>query len=272
MKLAEVINNKDISEGSKKTYLSILKRVEADKFKIPVGKMQMMKRINGYIATLEKTSQKLDVLNIVITIRNELGMNSDKIKEIRDTFRKKRVEDNVEVMKELKDKLMSLSEYDDRLKTMYDKKEYANYIVNYLFRHFGVRNKDVNVSIVKLKKNISDSNYLWVRPKSVIYLRKDYKTKTSYGEKRYEITDKQFRTAVRKLDTGFILKSGLLTNSLKKVIIAKESDVFKMLIDDAYSRSDWDEIKRLSESRGTNIQTIKENYHINADGKDKYKI
>ena len=43
MKLAEVINNKDISEGSKKTYLSILKRVEADKFKIPVGKMQMMK-------------------------------------------------------------------------------------------------------------------------------------------------------------------------------------------------------------------------------------
>jgi hypothetical protein len=74
---------------------------------------------------------------------------------------------------------------------------------------------------------------------------------------------------VRKLDTGPILKTGLLTNSLKKVIIAKESDVFKMLIDDAYSRSDWDEIKRLSESRGTNIQTIKENYHVNSDGIDK---
>ena len=269
MKLDELINAKDISEGSKRTYLSILKRVEADKFKIPVGKMQMLKKINAYIETLEKTSQKLDVLNIIITLRNELGMNSDKIKLLRDSFRKKRVEDNVAVMNELKDKLMSLAEYDEKLQDMYDSKEYAKYIVNFLFRHYGVRNKDVNVSVVKLKKNISDRNYLWIKPKSVIYLRKDYKTKSSYGEKTYEITDKQFRTAVRKLDTGPILKSGLLTNSLKKMIIVKESDVFKMLIDDAYSRSDWNEIKRLSESRGTSLDTIKHNYHVNADGKDK---
>jgi hypothetical protein len=76
----------------------------------------------------------LDVLNIIISIRNELGMNSDKIKEIRDTFRKKRVEDNVSVMNDLKDKLMSLSEYDEKLQAMYDNKEYAKYVVNYLFR------------------------------------------------------------------------------------------------------------------------------------------
>jgi hypothetical protein len=79
----------------------------------------------------------------------------------------------------------------------------------------------------------------------------------------------KFRTAVRKLGQGPILKTGLLTNVLKKVIINKESDVFKMLIDDAYSRSDWEEIKRLSESRGTNIKTISENYHVNSDGNDK---
>jgi len=142
-------------------------------------------------------------------------------------------------MNDLKAKLMSLSDFDDKLQAMYDNKEYANFVVNYLFRHFGVRNKDVDVSILNLKKDMGDGNYLWIRPKSVTYLRKDYKTKDSYGEKRYEITDKQFRTAVRKLDTGPILKTGLLTNSLKKVIIAKESDVFKMLIDDAYSRSDF---------------------------------
>ena len=269
MKLEEIINSKNISEGSKRTYLSILKRIESDGFKIPTGNSQMINRINDYIENLKKTNQKLDVLNIIISIRNELDVNSDKIKEIRDTFRKKRIVDNVEVMNDLKDKLMKLSEFDEKLQTMYDNKEYAKYVVNYLFRKFGVRNKDVDVSIVKRKKDMDDSNYLWIRPKSISYIRRDYKTKGTYGEKKYEITDKQFRTAVRKLGQGRILKPGLLTNVLKKVIITKESDVFKMLIDDAYSREDWDEIKRLSESRGTNIKTISENYHINSDGLDK---
>ena len=265
----DIINAKNVAEGSKRTYLSILKRVEADGFKIPTGKSEMINRIKDYIGNLEKTTQKLDVLNIIITIRNELDVTSDKIKELRDTFRKKRVTDNVEVMNDLKDKLMSLSEFDDRLQTMFDNKEYANFVVNYLFRNFGVRNKDVDVTILKRKKDMDDANYLWIRPKSVTYLRKDYKTKSSYGEKKYEITDNQFRIAVRKLGPGPILKTGLLTNVLKKVIIAKESDVFKMLIDDAYSRQDWEEIKRLSEARGTNIKTISENYHVNADGNDK---
>ena len=269
MKLEEIINSKNISDGSKKTYLSILKRVDADGFKIPVGNSQMINRINDYIGNLQKTTQKLDVLNIIISIRNELDMNSDKIKELRDTFRKKRVTDNVEVMNDLKDKLMSLSEFDEKLQTMFDNKEYAKYVVNYLFRNFGVRNKDIDVTIVKRKKDTEDGNYLWIRPKSISYIRRDYKTKGTYGEKKYEITDKKFRVAVRKLGQGPILKTGLLTNVLKKVIITKESDVFKMLIDDAYSRQDWEEIKRLSEARGTNIKTIAENYHVNADGKDK---
>ena len=269
MKLTDIINAKNVAEGSKRTYLSILKRVDADGFKIPTGKSEMINRISDYIGNLEKTSQKLDVLNIIITIRNELDVTSDKIKELRDTFRKKRVVDNVEVMNELKPKLMSLSDFDTKLQSMYDNKEYANFVVNYLFRHFGVRNKDVDVTILNRKKDMDDGNYLWIRPKSVTYLRKDYKTKSSYGEKKYEITDKKFRVAVRKLGQGPILKTGLLTNVLKKVIITKESDVFKMLIDDAYSRSDWEEIKRLSESRGTNMKTIAENYHVNADGLDK---
>ena len=68
MKLEEIINSKNISDGSKKTYLSILKRVEADGFKLPVGKSEMINRIKEYIATLEKTTQKLDVLNIIISI------------------------------------------------------------------------------------------------------------------------------------------------------------------------------------------------------------
>ena len=269
MKLEEIINSKDISDGSKKTYLSILKRVQQDNFKIPTGKSEMINRIKEYIEKLEKTTQKLDILNIIISIRNELDVTSDKIKEIRDTFRKKRVVDNVAVMNDLKTKLMSLSEFDDRLQTMFENKEYANFVVNFLFKNFGVRNKDVDISIVKRKKDTEDGNYLWIRPKSISYIRRDYKTKGTYGEKKYEITDKQFRTAIRKLGQGPILKTGLLTNVLKKVIITNESNVFKILIDDAYTRSDWDEIKRLRESRGTNIKTIAENYHVNADGLDK---
>jgi hypothetical protein len=53
-------------------------------------------------------------------------------------------------------------------------------------------------------------------------------------------------------------------NQLKPLILLKESDVFKMLIDDAYHRKDIDEINRLAQSRGTDVTTIKENYNLNA--------
>jgi len=111
MKLEEIINSKNISEGSKKTYLSILRRVDADGFKIPVGNSQMINRINDYIGNLQKTTQKLDVLNIIISIRNELDMNSDKIKELRDLrFQLKRCieREDYEHAAELRDRIAEI--------------------------------------------------------------------------------------------------------------------------------------------------------------------
>jgi len=42
-----------------------------------------------------------------------------------------------------------------------------------------------------------------------------------------------------------------------------EADVFKMLVDEAYDREDTERINELSESRGTNIQTIRNFYNVN---------
>jgi hypothetical protein len=152
-------------------------------------------------------------------------MNSDKIKELRDTFRKKRVVDNVEVMNDLKPKLMSLSDFDDKLQSMYDNKEYANFVVNYLFRHFGVRNKDIDVTILNRKKDMDDGNYLWIRPK-IGYIRRDYKTKSSYGEKKYEITDKQVSCCRTQTRSGTHLEDWTYSLMYSKRSLSQKNQMY----------------------------------------------
>ena len=129
--------------------------------------------------------------------------------------------------------------------------------------HYGVRNQDVVTEIVKTKKQMGDGNYLWIRRKDILYIRKDYKTHSTYGTQQQSITSKEFRKAVLKQkEMSFTDKQ--VGNQLKPYIIIKESDVFKMLIDDAYHRKDVQEINRLSKTRGTDLTTIKENYNLNA--------
>ena len=110
---------------------------------------------------------------------------------------------------------------------------------------------------------MGDGNYLWIRRKDILYVRKEYKTHSTYGTQQQSITSKDFRKAVLKTkEMGFTDKQ--VGNQLKPFILIKESDVFKMLIDDAYHRKDIEEINRLAKSRGTDVTTIKENYNLNA--------
>ena len=49
--------------------------------------------------------------------------------------------------------------------------------------HYGVRNKDLNLSIVKTKKEMTDgNNYLLLKKDKVVYIRDDYKTHKTYAQ------------------------------------------------------------------------------------------
>ena len=262
MDFQKIIDDKDVSENTKRTYKSILARVTREGFKIPVGKTTMIPKLKEYLFTYyDKTSSQLAVINIILILRQAQDLPVEDLIEFRDNLRGERVKENVNTMSELD--VMAIGDYRKKLDQLLVEKKYKAYIINYLMLHYGVRNQDVVTEIVKTKKQVGEGNYLWIRRKDILYIRKDYKTHSTYGTQQQSITSKEFRKAVLKTkEMGFTSKQ--VGNQLKPYIIIKESDVFKMIIDDAYHRKDVQEINRLSKTRGTDLTTIKENYNLNA--------
>lgn len=62
------------------------------------------------------------------------------------------------------------------------------YIINYLLIHYYIRNEDLNIKFVLRLKDTKidkEQNYIWLdlRRKKTVYIRNNYKTKKTYGQK-----------------------------------------------------------------------------------------
>lgn len=263
----QLIKDKDIGEKSKKVYISILSRLIKDGFKFPVKKVEKQAYVKEFLTKYDKPATQLDLLNVVIILRTELKLPTDKLKELRSVIRADRQTKNIKTMNDLGDKLPTLPEFETKMGEAFDKEEYRKYIVNYMMKEYGVRNMDVDVFVVKKKGDVEEGkNYLVIQPKKVLYIRDSYKTHKKYGRQEHTITDDRFIKAVKKVGQGRLLV-GSLQNALRKLQIdkLKESDIFKMIIDDAYDKKDTERINELSKTRGSSIPTIKGNYNVNAE-------
>ncbi len=267
--LKNMINELDVSDKSKKVYVSLLNRMGKHKFKFPMKTPERSDYIEEFLREFPKYSTKLDLLNLVIVLRNAKDLKTDKLKELRKTFQKNRINDNVETMNQKAKELLTLEQFKQKLNESYDKEQYEKYIVNYLWSNYGTRSKDVDVEIVKSKKAMTDQqqNYLHLAKSGVTWFRNNYKTSKTYGKKQHLIKEEKFVNAVKELGLGNILSGGQIGNALRKLMIENhnESDIFKLLIDHAYDNEDTERINELSETRGTNITTIRNFYNLNAD-------
>ena len=265
--LKNMINELEVSNKSKKVYLSLLNRLGKNKFKFPMKTPEKQDYVKEFLEQFPKYSTKLDMLNLVIVLRNAKDLKTDKLKELRKTFQKNRINDNVETMNQKAKELLTLEQFKQKMDEAYDKEQYEKYIVNYLWSNYGTRSKDVDVEIVKSKKAMTDpqQNYLHLAKSGVTWFRNNYKTSKTYGKKQHLIKEEKFVNAVKELGLGKVLSGGQIGNALRKLMIEKmsEADVFKMLIDDAYDNEDTERINELSESRGTNITTIRNFYNVN---------
>lgn len=266
-KYVELIKSKNIGEKSKKVYLSILSRLFKEGFKLPVNKTQKERYVKDFLSRYEKPATRLDLLNVIIILRAEMQLPTEKLKELRSEIRSDRQSKNINTMNELGKTLPTLTEFEALMESAFNAGNYQKYAVNYLMKELGVRNMDVDVFISKTKKEVEDGkNYLVMQPKKVIYIRDNYKTHKKYGKQVHTITDDKFLKSIKKIGVGKMLESGL-QNALRKLQIEKlkESDIFKMIIDDAYDKKDTERINELSKTRGSSIPTIKANYNVNAE-------
>jgi hypothetical protein len=180
---------------------------------------------------------------------------------------------------ELNGELPPLEDLYEYLEQLYNEKKYEQYIINYLLINFGVRNKDLDCFITNNSKVLDDEfygelNILLVKGNWVSWIRNNYKTYKTYGQKIISITDIKFYDSVKKLPNN----SWLLNNKgtrISESAIGKhiqrrtyqdlsEGEIFKIIVKDITTggKNVLTKLNEISNSRGTDIKTIKSYYDL----------
>lgn len=273
IELQELFKNNEMSSNTKKTYQTSYNRlVNSGLFSKSITETPNLEIIEN----IKSITDKAESRNALITICVRLKKQADKSIIELEHFR---VQNNTDRLTEIKTKKIDTISEGISLKTLLDNEEkllqsnlYVKYIVNYLMNHYGVRNQDVNVLIIKNKKSIKpNENYLLVSKTKVEYIRDNYKTRGVYGIKQITIKDKKFINAVLKLERTEeepLLKTQrgerLSSESQNRVIQdltyngLGEGRIFKVLIDEY--KYDDKKLNELSNTRGTNRSDIMKHY------------
>ena len=98
--LKQVVETLEVSDKSKKVYLSLVNRLGKFKFKFPLKKIEKESYVSEFLSQFPKESTRLDLLNLIIVIRTKKDLETKKLKELRSTIQKERVTNNVVTMKE----------------------------------------------------------------------------------------------------------------------------------------------------------------------------
>ena len=86
-----------------------------------------------------------------------------------------------------------------------------DYLLLFILLNYGVRNKDLIIDYTNDMNVIEgvlsgriQKNIMFFDKSTLYYVRNDYKTRDRYGVLKIKITDKTFKSIVKKLDYGFI--------------------------------------------------------------------
>jgi len=242
------------------------------------------KKVIETAETIDNRNTQQSLINIAYLIRKHEGLAINEL----ETFRKKNqtfLKDKIyETNTALVDSLPSYDELVNFIDGLLKDQKYTQYVINYLLLHCQVRNADLNFDFVQFKRDTKDEskNYLWYSSKSktVHYIRNVYKTAkivkpngeiTGYGQKIIKITDPAF-IKVMKILVNYEKKENkpivffpnleTLAYHIKKMTYKNlgETMYFKIVVNKF--RSDPNMLKQISDNRGTDINTIFENYDI----------
>jgi hypothetical protein len=236
------------------------------------------KNILDFVSDENNLNSQQALLNVAIMIRKMNKQPTSKLEKKRDENKEKLKGFVKEKNQKLKDDgLPSYQDLLDYLEFLYDSKRWTDFIINYLLIYYHTRNEDVNFELVPFKRDIKanpDLNYLWYskRAKKATLYRRNYKTAGKYGMKTDVITDSKFLNAIKQIfecrkkgeegcdvfipnkdNVGYFVKKATLNN-------LGENIYNKIIIN--HFRNNLDKLKEISNSRGTSLDTLHENYDI----------
>jgi len=249
--------------------------------------------INNHIRNLAKYKNidffelSIEDMNVMLTLKEAELNNSQKL-TLANTMSKylqyldKPNENIVEYIKTINNELKkAYAERNKNKKYKYSKKDilkeinkfykdgkYKEYIVGYLVYYFNIRNTDLNILIVKSKKQAKNEkqNYLILRKSSIIYIRNDYKTAGTYGSKQHEIRSKKFFDSVKKIlgddDSVKLFDSFSNSTHMVKQMLPfglKTSDIVKIVLAEDNSLH---QASKISKKRGSALDTLESAYNL----------
>jgi len=216
------------------------------------------------------------ILNVAILVRKMSNLPTDKIVTYRES-NKEQIDIKLKQSNANLQGLPSYQELVDYTDSLYNNKSYVDFIINWLILNHYVRNKDLVFNIVTRKKDMTDNskNYIWVniRWKKLLYIRNDYKTVNTYGTKKQIITEPKVFDAIKKLfycqkrddpECVFIPNLNQVGYYIQKATYKAlgESNYIKIILNHHFENKNANILKEISESRGTNINTLLTSYNI----------
>jgi len=246
------------------------------------------------ISILEKIdiahNTKNTLVSAILMVRNFHNLPIEKIKKWRDTTLRTLMEQShVAADKITADLLPTYNELNNHIKKLYKDRNWLDYIINFILTKYCCRNMDLNCFITQDKTMMArcgeedKMNLFYISPTYVSWVRRDYKTYDSYGEKKIAIRSTPFRNALLNLlddrPDGFLFgtPNGKVMSqpSISKYILDHsfqglgEGRVAKVVLTYYAQKGDINSIRRISKSRGTNLETLIDYYlpHLSAEKK-----
>ena len=236
------------------------------------------KNILEFVSTENNLNSQQALLNIAIMIRKMKKSPTSKLEKQRDENKEKLKGFVKEKNEKLKNSGLPSYQYLlDYLAFLYNDKRWIDFIINYLLIYYHTRNEDVNFELVPFKRDIKanpDINYLWYskRAKKATLYRRNYKTAGKYGMKTDTITDPKFLNAIKQIfdcrkqneegcDVFIPNKSNVGYYVMKSTLDNLGENLYNKIIVNHF-RNNLDKLKEISQSRGTSIDTLYENYDI----------
>lgn len=275
--LEQFINfNKDKSPKTKGTYERMYRKLSII-LNGDVGDLSEDKIIELVNNEVDNINTIQSLLNIAVLIKKMKNMKFEKIQAERKKNINK-VELHTKNQNDKKKQIYpSLQELKDYTEYLFNNSKWTDYIINYLLLNNYVRNKDLDFIITLRKKDTTnkEKNYIWLdnRYRKAVYIRRDYKTMDTYGEKQSIIKDDKFITALRRIvahqkhkenDGVFIPNENALGYYIQKATFQElgEGNYLKIIINHHLKNENPHILKEISKERGTDIQTLISNYSV----------
>ena len=257
---------KSKSKSTQKNYRSNLNNIN---YSI-IGKERPL--VNKIQSIYENINTQQTFLNIILIVRNYMGLSTDLLVKLRN-------DNKIKINTHRKTELSKLSEtiisYDELMEKFKQLPLNKKYIINYLLINYGFRNSNLNLKLVKELPEEKTENYIVIKPRYILLDMNDYKTKKTYGNKQFKDTNKDFRSAIKSLkldENQYIignkrndkLKSSYFNTLIKNNTIEQlgEQNINKIIVKEYIDRKDFEKLRGLTFSRGTNLNTLLSSYNL----------